>query len=143
MCEFVIRPPEEKDIPALRDLYLETRKSTFEWLHSETMALQDFDRDTQGERILCAYLKEKPVGFLSYWEADRFIHCLYIHPSFQKRGIGRQLLMQAVLQFGTPLTLKCLKQNRSALHFYHSLGWQIAGQGICEDGPWYLLQYGE
>ena len=41
MCEFVIRPPEEKDIPALRDLYLETRKSTFDWLHSKTMALQD------------------------------------------------------------------------------------------------------
>lgn len=86
MCEFVIRPPEEKDIPALRDLYLETRKSTFDWLHSETMALQDFDRDTQGERILCAYFKEKPVGFLSYWEADRFIPLFICPPLFSEKG---------------------------------------------------------
>lgn len=141
MCKIAIRTPEERDISALRNVYLETRKNAFYWLHSGTMVLQDFDQDTQGEQILCAYIEEKPVGFLSYWEADRFIHCLYIHPSFQKKGIGKQLLMQAVRQFGTPLTLKCLEQNTTAMHFYRALGWRTIGQGICEEGPWSLLQY--
>jgi len=136
-----IAAAREKDLSALRELYLETRQSAFFWLDKTAMKLEDFDRDTKGEYIFCAYIGKDLAGFLSCWEEDRFVHCLYVHPKFQRKGVGRRLLSQAASYFGTPLTLKCLKKNIPALQFYQSLGWKIENSGESEEGDWYRLKF--
>lgn len=141
MEQLVIHPMQEKERPALRRLYLQTRRESFFWLDSQSMKLEDFDGDTQGERVFTASVNGKLAGFLSVWEPDRFVHCLYVAGEFQHQGVGSRLLEEAVQRFGPPLELKCLCQNSAALAFYLAGGWQITDEGMCEEGPWYRMRF--
>ncbi len=67
----------ECDRNALRKIYLHSRKHAFDWMDSSLYKEDDFDRDTEGEKIWVATNGSKPVGFISVWEPDNFIHHLY------------------------------------------------------------------
>ena len=62
------------------------------WLDSKQFCLADFDIDVEGEQIWVALCKGKPVGFISIWEPENFIHHLYISPEYTRKGIGARLL---------------------------------------------------
>jgi GNAT superfamily N-acetyltransferase len=79
------------------------------------------------------------AGFLSVWEPDRFIHNLFVDKKYRRAGIGRQLIRWALLEYGTPLSLKCAAANTAALEFYQNSGWQTDGEGRGEEGLYYLL----
>ena len=105
----------------LQKIYLESRKTTFTWLDVDAFTLQDFERDSNGERIWVALDNNKPVGFISLWEADDFIHHLYISPEHQNKGIGNELL-KVIKPIYKNLTLKCLSKNLRAIGFYEKQG---------------------
>jgi ribosomal protein S18 acetylase RimI-like enzyme len=93
-------------------------------------ALEDFDKETEGEHILVALDDEIPVGFISLWLPDHFIHHLYISHTHTRKGIGRLLIEQTLTSIKKPVTLKCLIQNESAISFYIALGFREIGRGI-------------
>ena len=111
----VIRPPDAEDIPELKQIFLEARQSTFTWAEPGAFQLDDFERETNGEKILVAFAEDAIAGFISLWEYDHFIHHLYIRNSLQGKGIGTALLEAAAKNVGYPLRLKCLEQNIKAL----------------------------
>ncbi|EJL6361130.1 GNAT family N-acetyltransferase, partial [Vibrio cholerae] len=39
------------NLESLRKLYLDSRRDSFPWLKTDSFRLEDFDRDSQGERI--------------------------------------------------------------------------------------------
>ncbi|QDU94769.1 GNAT family N-acetyltransferase [Lignipirellula cremea] len=135
-----IHPFQVDDAPALRSIYWEARRATFSWVEPTSLALEDFDRDTQGERIWVAVCNSQTVGFLSVWEAENFIHTLFVHPAHGRRGVGSALLRQCLPQIGRPAALKCSIHNHAALTFYDAHGWQRVEQAIGPDGPYYRLQ---
>ncbi|WP_239023096.1 hypothetical protein [Flavobacterium endoglycinae] len=55
----------KNDLAPLRKLFLEERKRTFSWLDTSEFQLDDFDKQTQGEFILTAYINDIPAGFIS------------------------------------------------------------------------------
>ena len=55
----------KNDLEPLRKLFLEERKRTFSWLDTSEFQLDDFDKQTQGEFILTAYINDIPAGFIS------------------------------------------------------------------------------
>lgn len=135
-----IRPASPADTEALRALFLATRRTSFYWADPASLLLEDFDAATQDEPILVAILNDQIVGFVSWWPPENFIHNLFVDPAHQGSGIGKQLLAACLQQIGQPATLKCVQQNAGALRFYQRLGWEVAGEGLTNDVPYFLLR---
>lgn len=47
----LIREAKTIDYPQLRDIYFESRRQSFHWLHTEEIHQHDFDQDTREEQI--------------------------------------------------------------------------------------------
>ena len=138
-----VRPFMENDRDALRQVYLESRQHTFTWLDPASLRLSDFDRDTRGEAIWVAERDGSLVGFVSVDEEDNFIHNLFVLTRWLGHGVGSQLLATALASIGSPARLKCVAENTRAISFYQAKGWQKVGEGVSEDGKYYVLESGE
>ncbi len=137
-----LRPLQEQDREPLRAVFVAARDAAFAEAAPGTHKPSDFDRDTDGESIMVALHDGVPVGFAAVWKADNFLHHLFVHPAFQRRGIGKALLAACDPWFGPGPTLKCRQSNRRALGFYLAQGWQLQGEGAGADGAWFLLARG-
>ncbi|TSD65897.1 GNAT family N-acetyltransferase [Inquilinus sp. KBS0705] len=136
----LIRDFSENDRDRLRRIYLDSRRATFHWLDTKAYKPDDFDADTEEERIIVAVNdKDEVLGFVSIYLANNFIHHLYIIPGLERQGIGKALLGAAVTLFDLPVKLKCLKRNENALGFYKANGWRIQAEGTDTNGEYYLL----
>jgi GNAT superfamily N-acetyltransferase len=132
---------EESDLKALRNLYLRVRRSNFLWLKDAALNSRSFDKDTAGEHILVAKIEDEVVGFVSGWLPDNFIHHLFIENSYQNKGIGRLLLTSMIAELNSPVTLKCIKRNSSAVRFYVRNGWLAKSEGVADEGEYILFEY--
>ena len=138
-----IKEFEEHDRESLRRIYFEVRKKNFSWLNKALLELSSFDGDTEGEFILVAHIETERVGFISLWLPDNFIHHLFISDDHQRKGIGMQLLAYAIQKLDLPVTLKCVKQNVSAVNFYKKNGWHEKSHGVSDDGEYILFEYSD
>jgi GNAT superfamily N-acetyltransferase len=137
--EIVIREFAEADRRSLRTLFVASRNAAFAWVPAGTHKDEDFDVATKGELILVAVHHRDIVGFVSIWGPDNFLHLLFVHPLFWRRGVGKTLLMSCDKYCsGTP-TLKCLKANDSARQFYLSQGWSVRHEADGPDGRYLLM----
>lgn len=130
----------KSDYDTLRNLFLKERQNTFYWLDPLEFQLKDFDRYTKGEVILVAIIDNIPVGFISIWMKDNFIHHLYIDQNHQGKGIGTQLLKAAIKKTKLPITLKCLENNTKAVEFYLRKGFFATERGQSEHGGYILFE---
>ena len=81
----------EKDRDSSRHVYLESGRLIFNWLSPELLQAEDFDKDTEGEKIWVYESENKIVGFISVCEPDNFIHHLFVLPEFSNCGYGSKL----------------------------------------------------
>lgn len=109
----------------LSQIYLTCRQITFHWIPKETFQLADFEKDTEGESIVVATEDSRPIGFVSIWMQDNFIHHLFVEPQHQGNGHGVLLLNEALKIMGRPARLKCVVKNDKACRFYEKLGWKV------------------
>lgn len=127
----------------LRNLFLKERQRTFYWLNPSKFQPDDFEKSTKGELILTALIDKIPVGFISIWMPNRFIHHLYIDYYYQGKGIGTALLKAAIEKTGLPISLKCLENNTNAVSFYESKGFMAKERGPSENGTYILFELKE
>lgn len=135
-----IRPYFTADVADLRVLFLRARSAAFFWVEPDSLRGDDFDVATHDEPILVATRNELIVGFVSWWPPDNFVHNLFVDPAHQGTGVGQQLLAACLQRIGRPATLKCVQQNEGALRFYQRLGWEVAGEGLTNEVPYFLLR---
>lgn len=128
-------------LESVRKLYLASRVATFPWLDSSDFQLTDFDRDTEGEQIWLAIVSAEVVGFISIWQADSFIHHLFVSPNSQRSGIG-SMLLDIGKQNYSELSLKCLLANQNAIGFYCSQGFKITATVESGLESYHLMNYG-
>lgn len=133
-----IRSPVEEEKPLLLKIFNEARASAGCFKRG-AMSLAEFGKLIKKEAVFVAEVGEQIVGFVSVWEADAFIHHLYIAPRFQRNGFGQALLQMCEQKYGRPLSLKCICANVRALNFYKRNGWVTKGYGTGPDGPWERL----
>lgn len=138
-----IREIKENDYNALRTLFLKERQTTFSWIDASDFHLEDFDTSIKGEKVLVAIHEEIPVGFISIWMSDNFIHHLYIDQQHQAKGLGTQLLQAAINVAHFPITLKCLEDNTKAVDFYRRKGFVEKERGPSEHGDYILFELTE
>jgi ribosomal protein S18 acetylase RimI-like enzyme len=135
-----VRPFAEDDRELLEALYRKCRAEAT-WLPSAARDNSDFARDTAGEKLFVAVGSDNnPVGFLSVWEPNRFIHHMYAQSELRDRGIGKALLRSLSNELPMPWKLKCLTANDRALAFYTSQGWRKVSSDVCEEGPYFVLE---
>jgi GNAT superfamily N-acetyltransferase len=136
---FRVRPFAEGDRQVAETIYRDCRaKAT--WLPPAARENSDFARDTAGEKLLVAVGSDDlPIGFLSVWEPDRFIHHLYVRSEMRGQGVGKALLKALSNQLPMPWRLKCLTANGGALAFYESQGWKKVSSEVGGEGPYLVL----
>ena len=134
-----IRELTASDRDAVRAVFVASRDAAFVWNPPGSHRLEDFDAATAGEVVLVARIDGAPVGFASVWVPDSFLHNLFVHPAFQRRGVGSALLEACTPHFSATATLKCLRQNRSALRFYRARGWSVRSKGADAGGAYLVL----
>lgn len=67
-----------------------------------------------------------PVGFIAM--IDKEIGGLFLDPSQQGKGMGRQMVDHVVSLKG-PLTVEVFKANKIGLPFYERYGFEVTGEG--------------
>jgi len=136
-----IRDALPDDTPALRELYLASRRGNFTWLDTARFRPGDFDRDTEGEAISVAVDRRRVIGFISLWLEDNFVHHLHVDRAHGGKGVGRALLDAGLARLAMPATLKCMTLNSRAVKFYAANGWRIREAGSGPEGPYYLFEF--
>ena len=124
----------------LETIYRECRAEAT-WLPSVVKEKSDFARDTEGEALLVAVRSDdEPVGFVSVWMPDAFLHHLYVRSGSRQKGIGKGLLNALGARLPMPWKLKCLRANDGAFAFYLNQGWREVSSDVGEDGPFAVLE---
>ncbi|MEH7462284.1 GNAT family N-acetyltransferase [Bacillus thuringiensis] len=136
-----IRVANELDYPALRLIYLESRRKNFHWADIEEMILEDFDKDTVGEYIILAEENNHILGFASLYLPENFIHNLFVHPDFFGKGVGGELLNASIEKMNKPLRLKCVSKNEKAMKFYENKGWKKAVEEGESAERYWVMEY--
>ncbi|UTN03829.1 GNAT family N-acetyltransferase [Flavobacterium bizetiae] len=136
----IIREIKNTDFDVLRKLFLKERQDTFFWLDPTEFKLDDFEKHIKGELVLVAIDQEIPVGFISIWMPNNFIHHFYVDQKYQGKGVGTLLLNAAIQKTLLPITLKCLEENTKAVAFYRKKGFIEKERGPSEHGDYILFE---
>jgi GNAT superfamily N-acetyltransferase len=135
-----VRAARPSDDEALAEIFRASRLEAFHWCETEDFFLSDFADQTQGEVIHVAErLNGTPVGFISVWESESFIHHLFVDPRFHRQGIGKLLLKSLEAWLPFPHQLKCLVANQKASAFYEAMGWREIERGSDPFGAYLLM----
>lgn len=135
-----VREIRNTDFDVLRKLFLKERQGTFFWLDPTEFKLNDFEKHIKGELVLVATDQEVPIGFISIWMPNKFIHHFYVDQKYQGKGVGSLLLNAAIQETLLPITLKCLEQNTKAVAFYRKKGFIEKERGLSEHGDYILFE---
>jgi GNAT superfamily N-acetyltransferase len=136
----IIREIKNTDFDVLRKLFLKERQDTFFWLDSTEFKLDDFEKHIKGELVFVAIEQEIPIGFISIWMPNKFIHHFYVDQNYQGKGVGTLLLNAAIQETLLPITLKCLEKNTKAVAFYRKKGFIEKERGPSEHGGYILFK---
>lgn len=154
-----IRPATTKDYPTIQRIAHLTWPETFreilspqqitymlDWMYSLS-SLQE-QVEVKGHRFLIAQDEDEFVGFLSYQseyngDAKTKIHKIYILPSTQGKGVGKELINHtskiAQQHANSSLILNVNRYNK-ALDFYKRMGFDIVGQEDIDIGNSFLME---
>ncbi|MFT4713444.1 MAG: GNAT superfamily N-acetyltransferase [Candidatus Azotimanducaceae bacterium] len=120
-------------------LIINEARATTTGLPSQGLSIEEFEFQIEGELILGVRRFSEPtelMGFISVWQPESFIHHLYIAQTHQRQGLGGALINEVRKQLGTPLHLKCGKDNTRAQVFYETSGWSRGSVEVGPDGPY-------
>lgn len=118
----IIRAATEHDTKALEELFLITRQATFTTRPPQAFKLSDYGTSVEGEEVWIAENDAAVVGFISLWLQDNFIHNLFVHPEWQKQGVGSALLKKAEERLPRTIELKIAMDGLNACQFYEKKG---------------------
>lgn len=136
-----ITPYTTIDHEAIKQIYCQILQNEWELTTDLTQMIHDLDQSISEEVVLVARQNGTIIGFISWYEPDAFIHHLYIKSEFRNLGVGKNLIHCALGKLRHPVRLKCLKNNKKALDFYFGIGWYLAGEGISNEGDFFIMEY--
>lgn len=76
---------------------------------------------------------DRSVGILRYnlfWDEHPFLTLIYLEEEFQRKGYGRQAMLQweaEMRALGYPLLMTSTQSDEQAQHFYRALGYRDVG----------------
>ncbi len=79
-----------------------------------------------GGRRLMARIDRKDVAFVDYLIAKQHIKYLFVHPRYQRKGIGTTLLTFAQEQIKGAISVNVLSINEEAVLWYLGRGFKVS-----------------
>jgi GNAT superfamily N-acetyltransferase len=126
-----LRPGTVRDASAITDLFLAARRTTMPYLpalHSDAETRAFIENVVlQTCAVWVADEGGRAVGFAAVHE-DWLAH-LYLHPAYQRRGIGTALLRRAMELSPDRLQLWAFQRNSAARAFYERHGFHAVEFG--------------
>jgi len=132
-----IRPYQPADLDALIDLWYDSWHATFPSLrHHDPNSewRRRFETENAAEaQIYVAEVGGRLAGFLAVRDeggGQGYLHEIFLAPSFQRRGIGSDLMRLAKTLAPAGLRLHTLQRNTQAAAFYERHGFRVISTGI-------------
>ncbi len=135
-----IRRAGAADQAACAAIFTETMAATFPHEPAAARSIAAYDASVVGEEQWVALAGSRIIGYISVYWPSNFIHSLYILPTWQGQGAGRQLVETVLHQALGDMELKTDKVNSRAFAFYRHIGWRVVGEGMAATGPWWRLR---
>ncbi|HEY4029749.1 MAG TPA: GNAT family N-acetyltransferase [Caulobacteraceae bacterium] len=137
-----VREARKDEWPVCAEIYVRAGRAAFTWAEPELFRESNIIAwAEEGETLYLAIDGGRPVGMMSLWRPDDFVHNLFVDIGAQGRGVGAALLQFAFAIAKGPVTLKCDAFNARALRFYARHGMIEAQYGSREvGGPYVLLR---
>jgi len=128
----MIREYKPEDINRMSTIWLEASILAHDFIPHSFWEdkMEDMRKIYLPSSVNYVYIEEvtgEIAGFISI--AGNYIPALFVAPSMQKRGIGKQL-MNYVKKFYDHLTLNVYAENRDSVVFYQRQGFTITGENI-------------
>ena len=131
-----LRAYKSSDFDPVRTIYNESRAAERCFVQGP-LGHHGFAALIRQESIHIFESEGQPVGFVSIYLPENFIHHLYVLPDFQGSGIAGDLIAECRVLYGLPLGLKCLVANEKACGFYEAHDWLRFATGTGRDGAYY------
>lgn len=142
--EIQIREAQKTDIEELENLFFIVCKKTFTKEVLEKFKIEDFQSSIENEKIFIAEKDNTIVGFISFFSGTySFIHNLFIHPNWQNKGVGKQLLKKVMQELQPPIELEVLTHNTKACTFFETHGWKKVSLQENTTDPYFVYRYDE
>jgi GNAT superfamily N-acetyltransferase len=142
VSELQIREARASDVPRIAVVFREARTTAMPWLpvlHSSSEDLEFFGRLVQAGHVEVGVLDGRVLGFVAVDRDAHMLDHLYLDPSVQRRGYGRELLDRARAAHDGPLELRAFRENHGAPAFYAACGarelYETDGSGNEERTP--------
>lgn len=156
MNEIIIRPLAESEIESLGKLAHEIwhahypaiiSREQIDFMLGQRYSTEAIRGNLSGQHWLVAWRDRSMVGFAhsladdapGSWKLDK----LYVHPSFQRAGIGQALLQATVEQVrqagGKRLVLRVNRHNEAALAAYAKYGFRVYGEHVLDIGNGFVM----
>lgn len=132
--EFIIRDYRAEDFDAVTILWRISREKSVPEFQLEKGHFFYEDRDyfrnyvLRNNQVWVVELQNHPVGFMAM--NKDFVDQLYIHPDYQRRGIGKALLNFAIEKSPDHVWLYTLQINVNARAFYEKNGFVAEKFGV-------------
>lgn len=150
MKNILIKKIEEKDIPDVVDIQINSWQTTYKdiidanFLNSmdKEQIVERRKKDYQNTLFIVAKLDNEIVGFCRYIDnnnatkeyddIDCEIIALYVKNNYKRHGIGKQMFDYVLNEFKeknkTKMIIWCLKENYPSRKFYEAMGGKIKGE---------------
>lgn len=129
-----VRAARADELVVCAALFANVAEETFGKSASLDMTAEFFLASSASEEVFIAIEDEQPLGLLSLYRPEAFVHFLFVRD--RGRGVGAALLRHAQASVETPLSLKVATANVHAIRFYHREGFTEREQGDDGRGPW-------
>ena len=142
----ILREAGQTDAVSLSELAIETYSAAFG--HSFTpsdltvhlerhLSPTCFSTLLKSDTVLIAEVEGRCIGYVQFGAADtsqdgsQEVRKLYVHPDFQNKGVGKQLMEAALshpsLQKAKEMYLDVWEHNKGAQRFYARYGFEVVG----------------
>ncbi|CAL1517016.1 GNAT family N-acetyltransferase [Chitinophaga sp. MM2321] len=146
------------DIPVIQDLTEKIWRPTYQSILTpeqvDYMINQMYSTEAltkqiteQGHRFIILQDDKKPIGFASYSATDTpgvyKLHKIYLHPSYQGKGVGRFLLDTVARQtkaLGAQILELDVNRLNKARYFYEKQGFSVYGEKNTDIGNGFLME---
>ena len=88
----VARAKTRRELEAAAEIYERSGRAAFAWRPASWFNAADFLRFAEEEEIYIARRRRRIVGAASFCAPENFLHCLYVDPDAQGKGVGRSLI---------------------------------------------------
>lgn len=135
----IIREMKKSDIDSIRKIAALTWKHTYSEIIPEAIqskvlndaySNEEMDNRLNSSLTLVAEYKDEITGYAFFsgdlTKKDIYLESIYIHPSFQGQGIGKQLLSTGINYYRNPSTLSLtVYKGNPNIVFYEKEGFKV------------------